>query len=130
MKVRCRIRSRLDKSKSSIPNSTKKELKAVKFSRLNKDIRLLQADKGNCTVVLDESEYKDKLNTLLESGIYEPLPKDSTAKIEMKVQKLFSKYKTVLTSHLKQTLTLYHSKPPHVYGLPKIHKHDISRRPW
>jgi hypothetical protein len=51
-------------SKSSIPNSTKKELKAVKFSRLKKDIRLLQADKGNCTVVLDESEYKDKLNTL------------------------------------------------------------------
>jgi hypothetical protein len=33
---------------------------------LNKDIRVLQADKGNCKVVLDASEYKDKLNTSLE----------------------------------------------------------------
>jgi hypothetical protein len=60
----------------------------VKSLRLNKDIRILQADKGHCTVVLDESEYKDKLNTLLESGVYEPLPKDPTAKDERKVQKL------------------------------------------
>jgi hypothetical protein len=44
---------------------TKKVLKAVKSLRLNKDIGILQADKGNCTVMLDESKYEDKLNTLL-----------------------------------------------------------------
>jgi hypothetical protein len=31
-------------------------------------------------VVLDESEYKDRLYTLLESGVFEPLPKDPTAR--------------------------------------------------
>jgi hypothetical protein len=36
-----------------------KELKAVKSLRLNKETRILQADKGNCTVVFDESKYKD-----------------------------------------------------------------------
>jgi hypothetical protein len=59
-----------------------KELKAIKSLRLNKNIRILQADKGNCTVVFDEPKYKEKLNTLLESGVYEHLPKDPTAKVE------------------------------------------------
>jgi hypothetical protein len=58
-----------------------KELKVVKSLRLKKDIRILQADKGNCTMVFDESKHKEKLNTLLESGVYEHLPKDPTAKI-------------------------------------------------
>jgi hypothetical protein len=68
---------------------TTKELKTMKSLRINKDIRILQADKG--TVVLDESKYKDKLNALLESGVYEPLAKDPAAEVERKVQKLHSK---------------------------------------
>jgi hypothetical protein len=75
MEFRWKIRSMLERSKSSRTNLTTKELKAVKSLRLNKDIRILQADSGNCVVVLDESKCKDKINTLLESGVYEPLPK-------------------------------------------------------
>jgi hypothetical protein len=97
--------------------------------RLNQDIRILPADKGNCTVVLDEFKYNDKINTLLESGIYEPMPKDPTAKVERKVQQILAKYKTVLPTEVKRKLTPYHSKLPHLYGLPKIHKPDIPLRP-
>jgi hypothetical protein len=42
------------------------EINAMRSVRLNEDIRFLLADKGNCTVALDESKYKDKLNILLE----------------------------------------------------------------
>jgi hypothetical protein len=56
-------------------NTIKKELKDVKSLRLNKDIRTLQADKGNFTVVLVESKYKYKLNTLLEFVVYDHCPK-------------------------------------------------------
>jgi hypothetical protein len=63
MEFRWKIRSVLEKSKSFMPNMTKKELKAVKYLRFNKDIRILRIDKGNCTGMLDESKYKDKLNT-------------------------------------------------------------------
>jgi hypothetical protein len=101
-------------------------LKGVKFSRHNKNIRIFQADKGNCTVILDESKYKDKLNTLLESGVYEPLSQDPTAKIERKEQKLLSKHKTVSTADLKHELFPYHSKIPQLYDLPRIHKNDVS----
>jgi hypothetical protein len=75
-------------------NMTKKELNAMKSLRLNKDIRICQTDTGNCTVVLDESKYKNKLNSLLEFRVYELLPKDPTAKVERKVQELLSKTKS------------------------------------
>jgi hypothetical protein len=101
----------------------------MKSLRLNKDIRLLQADKGNYTVMLDEFKYEDKLNTLLESGVYEPLSKDPTAKFDRKVQKLLSKHKTALPTDLKCKMNPYHSKAPHLYGLPKIHETDIPLRP-
>jgi hypothetical protein len=67
-------------------------MKAMKSLRHNNDIRILQEDKGNCTVVLDESKYKDKLNTLLESGAYEPLSKEPAAQVERKVRKLRQSY--------------------------------------
>ncbi|PNF20263.1 hypothetical protein B7P43_G15436 [Cryptotermes secundus] len=124
-----KVRTMLEKSKFSKPNMTTKELKAVKSLRINKEIRILRVDKGNCTVVLDESKYKDKLNTLLGSGFYETLPKDPIAKVERKVQKLLSKYKTTLPTDLKHKLTSCPSKPPHLHGLPKIHKAGIPLRP-
>jgi hypothetical protein len=79
-------------------------------------------------VVLDESQYKDKWNTLLKSGVYELLPKDPTAKVERKVQELLPKHKTVHPTDLKHKLSPYQSKP-YPYGLPTIHKPDISLRP-
>jgi hypothetical protein len=80
-------------------------------------------------VVLDEFKYKDKLNTLVESGVYELLPKDPTAKVERKEQNLLPEHKTALLADLKHNLTPYHSKSPHLYGLSKIHKHGIPLRP-
>jgi hypothetical protein len=121
MEFMWKIRSMLEKSKYSGPNMTMKELKAVKSLRLNKGFRILNSEKGICTVEFDEFKYKEKLNTLLECGVYELFPKDPTAKVERNIQKLLSKDKTSLPTDLKHKLTPYHSKPPHLYGLPKIH---------
>jgi hypothetical protein len=129
LEFRWKIRFMLEKSKSSRPNMTTKELKAVKSLRQHKDTRILQADKGNCTVVFDESKYKEKLNTLLEFSFYEPLPNDPTARVERKMQKVLFKHKTTFPIDLKHKLTLYHSKPLHLYGFPEIHKLDVPLRP-
>jgi hypothetical protein len=91
----------LEKSKSSRPNRSKRKFEAVRFLVLNKDISILLADKSNCAVVLDESEYKDKLDTLLESRAYVPVPKEPTARIEKRVQILLFKEKTSLLAKLK-----------------------------
>jgi hypothetical protein len=73
----------------------------VKSLKLNKDIRILPADKDNCMAVLDESKYIEKINCLLHSGIHEPLRKDPTAKVERKVQQILAKHKTVLPTEIK-----------------------------
>jgi hypothetical protein len=76
-----------------------------------------------------KAEIIYKCFVLLESGVYKILRMDPTSKIVRKTQKLFTKHKTVLPAAWKYKLTSYYSKPPHLYGLPKIHKPDIPLRP-
>jgi hypothetical protein len=87
MEFSLKIGATLKNSMSSRPKMTTKDLKTMKFFRINKYIRILQADIGNCMLVLDESKYvyKVKINTLQESGVYAPLPENPTAKIERNV---------------------------------------------
>jgi len=96
-------------------------MKAIRSLKL-KNIRILQADKGNCTVVLDQYEWR---YVLLESGVYVTLSKDPTPEVERKVQKLLSKYEAFFHKDLKYKLTLYYNKPAHLCGLPKICELDI-----
>jgi hypothetical protein len=69
-------------------------------------------------VVLDESKYKDKFNTLLESGVDEPLSKVPATKIERELQKLLFRHKTFLPTYLKHKLTPYHDELPHLCDFP------------
>jgi hypothetical protein len=46
---------------------------------------ILQVDQGNCSVVSDEPKCMDKLNGLLQFGVYEVLSKVSTSKAERRV---------------------------------------------
>jgi hypothetical protein len=56
---------------------------------LNKDIRILQTDKGNCTSVFDESKQKEKLNTLLDPGFMNPYQKILQLKLRGKYRNSF-----------------------------------------
>jgi hypothetical protein len=129
MEFSWKIRSMLQKSKPITSNITREEYTAIKSLKLNKNIRILPADKGDCSIVLNETTYKDKLNTLLESGTYKILSSDPMVKIERKIQTHLSKHKSAFSTNQKIKLTLYHSKALHLYGLPKIHKSRIPLRP-
>jgi hypothetical protein len=87
MEFRWKVRSMWQKSKSPNCNISKKELKAVKSLGFNKDIRILSADKGKCSIVLDEIEYRNKINTLLKSGVYEPVQKTPQPRLREKFSK-------------------------------------------
>jgi hypothetical protein len=69
-----------------ISNITRAESNALKSLKRNRDIRILPADRGNCMVIMNKSIYMEKLNTLLESGVYEPLQKDLIRLKKLKVK--------------------------------------------
>jgi hypothetical protein len=100
----------LEKSRPFTSNVMRRESTALKSLKNNKQVQILQADKGNCIVVLIESPYKEKISSLLESGVYEILHRDPTSQIERKIWKLLTKHKTALPTALKHKLTPYHSK--------------------
>jgi hypothetical protein len=89
MEFKWKIRTMLEKTKPLISNISRAESNALKSLKRNRDIRILPGDKGNCTVVMNETTYMEKLNTLLDSGVYETLPKDSTSRIERKNSETF-----------------------------------------
>jgi hypothetical protein len=62
MEFRWRIRAMLEKHRNSTINLTKMELKSLKLLKRNEDIMILRADKGNCTVVMDKSDYLEKMD--------------------------------------------------------------------
>jgi hypothetical protein len=92
-------------------------------------IMILPVSKDDFTIVMEKPTHREKLFTLVDDGVYEPLSKDPTSKLERKVQKLLSKHKLILSTGLKKKLIPYHSKQPHLYGLPKIHKPNTPLRP-
>jgi hypothetical protein len=71
----------LEKSRPITSNMTMKESTELKSLKNDMQIRILLADKGNCTVVLNESTYKEKISSLLESGVYEILRKDPSLRL-------------------------------------------------
>jgi hypothetical protein len=101
----------LEKSRPFISNATRRDSTALKSLKSTKQIRILQADKGSCTVVLNESTYKNKICSPLESGVYEILRKDPTSQIERKIRELLAKQEAVLRTALKQTDSLPQQTP-------------------
>jgi hypothetical protein len=110
----------LEKSKPLASKVTRKEFIALKFLKVNKEIKIVQSEEGYYKVVLNESTYK-KVFCLLESGVYKILRKDLKSQIEMNIRKLLTNHKTALPSALNYKLTPYYSKPLYLYRLPEIH---------
>jgi hypothetical protein len=114
---------------SSLPrdNLRKTETAALKTLKDNRNLNILPADKGNATVVLNTSNYKQKIASLLEDPVYRKLTKDPTDTIERKTTSLLRK--SSLTEGTRRQLSPAGSRPPTMYGLPKIHKDGVPLRP-
>ena len=117
----------LRKAKPPQSNITKKERMAIKDLNSNKDIIILPADKGNATVLMNTTDYKDKLNSLLDPGTYSTLQHDPTQKVLRKTNDLIKK--SSIPQETKQKLRNTEAEAPRLYGLPKIHKDNIPLRP-
>ena len=129
--LRGRVCNILKKAKVPPPNMTAPERAAVRSLKQRSDIVILTADKGSATVEMDQSEYEKKIEDLLGDRVYQKFSKDPTSSTERKITKELKNpeqgrhISKALVNKLKPTA----SRPPKLYGLPKIHKPDVPLRP-
>jgi hypothetical protein len=107
-------------------NLTKNERAALRTLKNNTHLTILPADKGNATVILNTSDYKQKIASPLDDSAYMKLTKDPTDSIERKTTQLLKKssLKDDLCKHLRPS----GSRSPRLYDLPKIHKEGVPLR--
>ena len=109
--LRSDVARSVKRKRNSKPNLSPKEFKALQKLRKDKDITILPADKWRTTVVLDRSDYEDKISNLLkDTKTYEPLNKDPTTTVKTKLINTLKSWKkegkifTVLYRQIYPTL--------------------------
>ena len=77
---------------------TKDERQALKRLKTDENIVILPADKGRVTVVMDKTDYYDKMDTLVnDKQTYEELKRDPTPTLQRKLNYLTLRKLTSLT---------------------------------
>jgi hypothetical protein len=66
----------LEKCKKFRTNTTSQEEEAIKELAKDKSIKILKADKGNVTVVMDTEDYENKLTAMVNTEEYRKINRD------------------------------------------------------
>ena len=97
----------------------------------NDDIKILPADKGRATVILDSDVYKNKMTKLLsDSNTYMPLKNDPTHKYKSELIEILRTWdkQDLIPKKIHHQIYSTQEEVPKLYGLPKIHKKDTPLR--
>ena len=131
--IRSRIASTIQSASLHDSNLTKDEQHALKRLRNDKDVVIrLPADKGRVTVVMDKTDYHDKMNALVNNKqTYEELKRHPTPVLQRKLNSTLLTLKKTNTIDTQRHYRLRSSvpQPPKLYGLPKLHKPGFPMRP-
>lgn len=106
--------------------------KTRSFFKNHEDLLITRSDKGNVTVLMKKEDYQNLAKELLTDEVhYKRIPRDPTNTIQQKANKLMTNLKKTIQddSGMIKKHTIYNSKIPKFYGLPKIHKPQLSLRP-
>ena len=114
-------------------NLTREERRALKDLKSDENIVIIRADKGNCTVVMNKTDYHNQVQEMLQDqNVYMPVTdkrRNPTSKTELELQRKFSDLKKL--GNLSETeywkLRPSDSTPASFYGLPKIHKVELKQ---
>ena len=130
--LRSEVARSIKRRKNLKPNLPIEEIKALQELKKDQTISILPADKGRATVVMDRSDYENKIkNILSDTKTYEPLKKDPTTTFKNKLINTLKEWKKEgrISQNLYRQIYPTSDQPPKFYGLPKIHKPDLPLRP-
>ncbi|MGL4482492.1 MAG: reverse transcriptase domain-containing protein [Lactococcus garvieae] len=107
---------------------------AIRKLKQNKDIIISKPDKGTGLVIMNRTDYIQKMNNILNDDSkfrkMETEP-DKTAAIEKKISKILRvmKQENMIDSATFESIRPVGSTIPRLYGLPKVHKPEVPLRP-
>ena len=112
-------------------NISNKEFQALKELKEDKSRVILTTDKGVSLVIMDRTEYKKKVEELLNTGTYKKISEDPTKKQKNKLISILKNIKPEggLNEETYRRLYPTAAVPSKFYGLPTIHKPGIPLRP-
>ena len=109
---------------------------AIKNLKKRSDVIITKPDKGNGVVLLERSDYVDKMEMILNDAskflsIGPADVNDRTVQIERALQAflLQAKKRGHLTGEVYERIRPVGSVRPRMYGLPKLHKNGVPLRP-
>ena len=111
---------------------TTDELVSLKNLSSKKDVVFIKPDKGNGVVVMDHSDYVNKINDILsDHSKFKILDTDPTEQRESKLQRFLYRLhkKGSLDESTYGLIRPTGSTPSQLYGLPKVHKVGVPLRP-
>jgi hypothetical protein len=124
---RAKIKLLLEKCKKFRTNTTTQEEETIKELAKDKSIKILKTDKGNVTVVMVTEDYENKLTAKVNTEKYRKINRDTTKAMEAKVHRNLKPLVEDLGVNIRN-LAPKHTKVPHIYGLPKVHKEGYPLR--
>lgn len=115
---------------SCVPNHDKEIFKSLQKTIKDNDLIVSKADKGNAVVILTRNDYLDKVNDVISGNEFLHLPSDPTCKFAKEIRQSVENSDFIFpTTSNKQKILVMNPHAPKLYGLPKIHKHNIPIRP-
>jgi len=115
----------------SIRNLSEDEWKALKELKMNNDIIIYKADKGNAIVILNKSDYVSKMKSILNNRQFSRTNKCILKEKEAEMNKIIRELEKnkIIDEKLFWKLHSTSSNVPTLYGQPKIHKAGLPMRP-
>jgi hypothetical protein len=112
-------------TKNTTDNLSPEERRAISSLKNNQDIRILPADKGSTTVVMNTSDYTAEIEKQLsDTHTYRPLNTDPTQRFSEELTELIqiSAIPNKISQDTIELLIPEKPTTPKIYILPKIHK--------
>lgn len=113
-------------------NLEKKVKKTKQFIKENPQITILKSDKSNKTVIMDTTQYNNKITNMLnDTTTYKKIKNNPTKTFQTENNNLIKKWEHLkyISKETSYELKINNALAPKFYGLPKLHKPGIPLRP-
>ena len=112
-----------------INNFTKEEWKTITKLKNDKSVIIKESDNSGSCIIMDSQYYKEKMmEELSDTSTYQELENNIDKKTKKRLVELTKRYDNNLTRKEIKYLTEFEFKESNLYGLPKVHKSEESRR--